>query len=98
MKRVLITGASGFIGRSLSIELLNRGYIVTALMRKKSNLLPVDVNQIIVCDFNYKIDYSLSCLVIKPQTGDCCEAEEFKNITICFDIDCRDCLCCFGIP
>jgi nucleoside-diphosphate-sugar epimerase len=59
MKRVLITGASGFIGRSLSNELLNQGYIVAALLRKKSNLLPVDVNQIIICDFNNIIDYSL---------------------------------------
>jgi nucleoside-diphosphate-sugar epimerase len=33
-KRVLVTGASGFIGRALCLELTNQGWEVTAMLRR----------------------------------------------------------------
>ncbi len=45
MKNVLVTGASGFIGSNLVVELIKRGYIVHAFHRKNSNRLTLkDVN------------------------------------------------------
>lgn len=38
-KTVLITGATGFLGSSLSISLINQGYEVIALKRKSSSLI-----------------------------------------------------------
>lgn len=36
MKKVLITGASGYIGKHITLELLNQGYMVRASVRKLS--------------------------------------------------------------
>lgn len=47
---ILVTGASGFIGRVLVERLLARSYAVTALVRRSSDELPLGVNQQIVVD------------------------------------------------
>ncbi|KZN13186.1 TIGR01777 family oxidoreductase [Marinomonas sp. TW1] len=44
--KILMTGATGFIGRSLLDELLKTDSEICALVRKKSNSLPVAVKQI----------------------------------------------------
>lgn len=44
--KILMTGATGFIGRSLVDELLKSGSEIFALVRKKSNDLPIEVKQI----------------------------------------------------
>ena len=47
---VLVTGATGLVGRKLVITLLNNGIKVIAAVRNKSNLLPRNVEQIDVGD------------------------------------------------
>jgi len=51
MSKVLVTGASGFIGRTLLISLLEQEYDVIALLRKKNDSLPSGVEQV-VYDFD----------------------------------------------
>ncbi len=38
MKKVLVTGSTGFVGSRLCRDLLEHGYIVNALQRKTSDL------------------------------------------------------------
>jgi len=45
MKKVLLTGASGFIGRQAILPLLANGYEVHAVVRKHSDYLPEQVKQ-----------------------------------------------------
>ena len=44
---ILVTGATGFVGRKLISDLLTNGYQVNALVRQVSQVLPVEVEQII---------------------------------------------------
>lgn len=44
MMKVFVTGASGFIGRKLVNKLLENGYRITALVRRKDHNLPAKVN------------------------------------------------------
>jgi len=44
--KILMTGATGFIGRSLLNDLLKTDSEICALVRKKSNNLPIEVKQI----------------------------------------------------
>ena len=52
-KKVLITGASGFIGRFLVKEALQRGYEVWAGIRATSSLSSLPVDQVNCIDLNY---------------------------------------------
>jgi nucleoside-diphosphate-sugar epimerase len=55
---ILLTGATGFIGQALVLELLQQGFFLTIVLRKKSNLFTNNINQIIVGDLNNDIDWS----------------------------------------
>lgn len=50
--RVLVTGASGFLGSQLLSELIGNGYQVKALVRQLNNKFPSEVDQIIVSDIS----------------------------------------------
>jgi len=56
--RVLLTGATGFIGRPLSVQLLSQGFDLTVALRKKSDFFTENVKQISVGDFSHNIDWS----------------------------------------
>jgi len=47
---ILVTGASGFVGQKLINELLNDNHQISALVRDRSNRLPLDVKQIEIDD------------------------------------------------
>ena len=57
-KRILITGATGFIGRYLTQMAINQGYEVYILARKSSNLEVLDRDKIKVC-FGGLLDQNL---------------------------------------
>ncbi len=50
--KILITGATGFVGRALSIYLLRDGHEIFALIRKKTSELPSSIKQIIIGDLS----------------------------------------------
>ncbi len=56
MKKILITGANGFVGSHLVVEALNRNYKVFASVRKTSNFshLPLDKIQLVHPDLSDK--------------------------------------------
>jgi len=56
-KRILVTGASGFIGRPLVAALLRAGYAVRAATRRQVSF-PDSVEVAIVPDFLYPIDWN----------------------------------------
>jgi uncharacterized protein YbjT (DUF2867 family) len=45
--KVLLTGATGFIGQALLIELLNKGFELTVVLRRKI-FIPDNVNQVVM--------------------------------------------------
>ena len=49
LNNVLLTGATGFVGKYVVDELVRRGVSLTVLVRKKKNDIPKSVKQI-VCD------------------------------------------------
>ena len=57
-KRVLVTGASGFVGRPLVVALVRAGYTVRAATRRPASF-PDLVESVTVPDFIYPIDWSL---------------------------------------
>ncbi len=50
--KILLTGATGFIGRALVDELLEKGHEVNAIIREISGDLPTQVNQFILHDLD----------------------------------------------
>ena len=70
MKKILVTGAGGFIGGHLVKELLNRGYKVRAVDIKKSD----EWFQIFEEVENYNLDMSIkqSKLYLHLNFGGCC--------------------------
>lgn len=56
---ILITGATGFIGKALVKQLLQKEFNLTIVLRKKSDLFVNGINKILVGDFNNVIDWSL---------------------------------------
>ena len=55
--KVLVTGATGFVGKALIENLLCESYQIKALVRGSSEELPVAVEQVIVGDLT---DFKLS--------------------------------------
>lgn len=58
MQRVLVTGATGFVGRTLTGVLLDSGYQVRAAVRKHSPALPPAIEQVAVADIGAKTDWA----------------------------------------
>ena len=56
-RRVLLTGATGFVGRHVTADLLRAGYTVRAATRRPA-ALPADVEQVVVGDLDRPIDWS----------------------------------------
>ncbi len=52
--KLLITGATGFVGRALSSETTSRGYSVLQAVRK----IPLEIGQIFIADINGGIDWT----------------------------------------
>lgn len=57
MSTVLVTGATGFLGRRLVDVLRQAGYTVRGAVREQSPALPADVNQIAVGDMSDGVDW-----------------------------------------
>lgn len=55
---VLITGATGFIGKSLLSELLRQNFNISIVVRQKTNIFPAKVKQFVVGDFKNNPDFS----------------------------------------
>jgi nucleoside-diphosphate-sugar epimerase len=58
--KVLLTGATGFIGKSLVAELMQQNFDVSIAARQKTNLFPDKVKQFVVGDFESNPDFSIS--------------------------------------
>jgi nucleoside-diphosphate-sugar epimerase len=58
MERVLVTGANGFVGRTLCNTLLERGYAVRAAVRRLDSGAPPDVDAVAVGDIGAHTDWS----------------------------------------
>ena len=58
MKRILVTGATGFIGQNLVQELVNNNFEVAVTIRKKNNLFSSTVTQFIVKDIESDPDWT----------------------------------------
>ncbi|MBI3703670.1 MAG: NAD-dependent epimerase/dehydratase family protein [Rhizobiales bacterium] len=57
MTRILVTGASGFIGRALVAELANAGHSVRAAMREPADIFAQSVEVIAVSDLTRPIEW-----------------------------------------
>jgi nucleoside-diphosphate-sugar epimerase len=57
MTRILVTGASGFIGRALVAELANAGHFVRAAMRQPADVFPRSVEVIAVSDLTRPVEW-----------------------------------------
>jgi metallo-beta-lactamase family protein len=58
--RILLTGATGFIGGALIVELIQQNFNISIVIRQKTNLFPDKVKQFIVVDFEGNPDFSAS--------------------------------------
>jgi nucleoside-diphosphate-sugar epimerase len=58
--KILLTGATGFIGKSLAFELLQQNFNVSIAVRQKTNPFPCKVKQFVVGDFGDNPDFSAS--------------------------------------
>ena len=57
MTRILVTGASGFIGRTLVAELANAGHSVRAAMRQPADIFPRSVEVVAVSDLTRPVEW-----------------------------------------
>ena len=62
--KVLLTGATGFIGKALVAELIQQNFHISIAVRQKTNLFPDKVKQFLVGDFGSKPDFSASLIDI----------------------------------
>ena len=59
--KILVTGATGFIGRALVVELLQQDFSVSFAVRSKSTtIFPDEIKQFVVGDFTNNTDFSLA--------------------------------------
>lgn len=58
MKRVLLTGATGFIGSALTVKILENGSDLVAAVRQRSKLIPTLVQQVEVGEISSLTDWS----------------------------------------
>jgi nucleoside-diphosphate-sugar epimerase len=58
--KVLLTGATGFIGKALVAELIQQNFNISIAVRKKTNLFSDEVKQFVVGDFESNPDFSTS--------------------------------------
>ena len=58
--KVLLTGATGFIGKALVAELIQQNFHISIIVRQKTNLFPDEVKQFVVGDFESNPDFSTS--------------------------------------
>lgn len=63
--KLLITGATGFVGRAVSESALLAGHGVTALVRNESALLPAAISQIAMGDFQRITDATSDLIGLK---------------------------------
>ncbi len=57
MTRILVTGASGFIGRALVNELADKGQTVRAAMRHPADIFPRSVEVVAVSDLTRPVEW-----------------------------------------
>lgn len=57
---ILLTGVTGFIGKSLVMELLNRGFNLSVVLRNKTDKLPDNIKQFVLGNFTNQPDFSHS--------------------------------------
>ncbi|MEM9173526.1 MAG: NAD(P)H-binding protein [Pseudomonadota bacterium] len=52
---IVVAGASGYVGRALCEELVAHDYTVLALVRRPSDALPIECQQVVVTDFSQPV-------------------------------------------
>ena len=62
MKNVLVTGASGFVGRGLVAELASLGYALRAAMRQPADVFPRSVEVVAVSDLTRPVEWRVALL------------------------------------
>ena len=62
--KVLLTGATGFIGKTLVAELIQQNFNISIAVRQRTNSIPSEVKQFIVGDFGSGSDFSASLVEI----------------------------------
>ena len=58
MNKVLLTGAAGFIGRSLAVEMQKKDFNLVAAVRQQSSSLPENILQAVMGDITPETDWS----------------------------------------
>jgi len=56
--KILLTGATGFIGTALACELLNKNFELSVILRHKTDYLPSVIKQFVIGDFSNHSDFS----------------------------------------
>jgi nucleoside-diphosphate-sugar epimerase len=58
--KILLTGATGFIGKDLIMELIQQNFNISIAVRQKTNLFPDKVKQFVIENFESYSDFSAS--------------------------------------